>query len=97
VAEGSVLDEEYVAGLGGFDVVYSWGVLHHTGSMWRQSTLPNEQLLLAAGFSSRCITIRSRRSVGWRHLKRLYCSGAVGRASRDRGLRTRFRFPTADQ
>ena len=34
VEEGSVLDENFVAGLGTFDVVYSWGVLHHTGSMW---------------------------------------------------------------
>jgi SAM-dependent methyltransferase len=34
VEQGSVLDADYVAGLGAFDVVYSWGVLHHTGSMW---------------------------------------------------------------
>ena len=34
VEAGSVLDETYVAGLGVFDVVYSWGVLHHTGHMW---------------------------------------------------------------
>src|SRR5450631_3604007 len=34
VDEGSVLDSEFVNGLGQFDVVYSWGVLHHTGSMW---------------------------------------------------------------
>ncbi len=34
VSEGSVLDEAFLEGLGTFDVVYSWGVLHHTGAMW---------------------------------------------------------------
>jgi 2-polyprenyl-3-methyl-5-hydroxy-6-metoxy-1,4-benzoquinol methylase len=34
VEEGSALDSSYVASLGSFDVVYSWGVLHHTGNMW---------------------------------------------------------------
>lgn len=35
VEEGSVLDDAYVRSLGTFDIVYSWGVLHHTGSMWQ--------------------------------------------------------------
>jgi 2-polyprenyl-3-methyl-5-hydroxy-6-metoxy-1,4-benzoquinol methylase len=34
VESGSVLDRNYIEALGQFDVVYSWGVLHHTGSMW---------------------------------------------------------------
>lgn len=34
VEQGSVLDREYLQSLGTFDVVYSWGVLHHTGAMW---------------------------------------------------------------
>lgn len=34
IEEASVLDQDYLSGLGQFDVVYSWGVLHHTGSMW---------------------------------------------------------------
>lgn len=34
VEHGSVLDPAYLEALGDFDIVYSWGVLHHTGSMW---------------------------------------------------------------
>lgn len=34
VERGSVLDADYMKNLGTFDVVYSWGVLHHTGAMW---------------------------------------------------------------
>lgn len=34
IETASVLDATYVARLGTFDVVYSWGVLHHTGQMW---------------------------------------------------------------
>ena len=35
IEEASALDAEYVKSLGLFDVVYSWGVLHHTGQMWK--------------------------------------------------------------
>ncbi|WP_205718575.1 bifunctional 2-polyprenyl-6-hydroxyphenol methylase/3-demethylubiquinol 3-O-methyltransferase UbiG [Actinomadura sp. WMMA1423] len=34
IEQGSVLDKEFTAGLGRFDVVYAWGVLHHTGALW---------------------------------------------------------------
>lgn len=34
VDQGSALDRDYMQNLGEFAVVYSWGVLHHTGAMW---------------------------------------------------------------
>jgi 2-polyprenyl-6-hydroxyphenyl methylase/3-demethylubiquinone-9 3-methyltransferase len=35
IEEGSILDPAYLDTLGRFDIVYSWGVLHHTGAMWQ--------------------------------------------------------------
>jgi len=35
VHEGSILDGIFCSKLGRFDIVYAWGVLHHTGDMWR--------------------------------------------------------------
>jgi SAM-dependent methyltransferase len=34
IERGSALDSNYLDALGEFDIVYSWGVLHHTGAMW---------------------------------------------------------------
>ena len=45
IAEGSALDTAYLSRLGRFDVVYSWGVLHHTGAMWQ--ALGNAATLVA--------------------------------------------------
>ena len=33
VRRGSALDRAFLKSLGTFDIVYSWGVLHHTGNM----------------------------------------------------------------
>jgi SAM-dependent methyltransferase len=35
VEQGSVLDISYLNSLGKYDIVLSWGVLHHTGAMWQ--------------------------------------------------------------
>jgi 2-polyprenyl-6-hydroxyphenyl methylase/3-demethylubiquinone-9 3-methyltransferase len=34
VESGDALDPQYVEGLGEWPLVYSWGVLHHTGDVW---------------------------------------------------------------
>ncbi len=45
--QASALSPESLAGLGQFDVVYAWGSLHHTGSMWQ--AIDNVSCLVAPG------------------------------------------------
>ncbi len=81
VEQGSVLDVEYLRSLGQFDIVYSWGVLHHTGDLWR--ALENAGLPVADG-GRLFIAIyndQGAKSKLWRRIKRLYSSGALGRTS----------------
>lgn len=47
IEEGTALDVAYLQSLGHFDLVYAWGVLHHTGAMWQ--ALENATIPLAAG------------------------------------------------
>lgn len=35
IQQGSVLDPAFLSTIEPADIVYSWGVLHHTGSMWQ--------------------------------------------------------------
>lgn len=79
VERASVLDRDYLRSLGSFDVVYSWGVLHHTGNMW--AALENVWIPLADN-GQLCVAIyndQGAASEAWRRVKRLYCSGPAGR------------------
>ena len=72
IEQGSVLDPEYVTALGTFDVVYSWGVLHHTGRMWDavasacRAVRPGGMLFIALYND---VGTKSRR---WRRIKQIY-------------------------
>lgn len=72
IEEGSALDPEYLARLGKFDFVYSWGVLHHTGDMW--SAMANIEPL--AGPDGRLFVAiyndQGRASRRWRAVKETY-------------------------
>lgn len=72
VESGSALDRNYVQSLGKFDVVYSWGVLHHTGNMWQ--ALDNARLPVAPG-GKLCIAIYNdtgSQSARWKWIKKTY-------------------------
>jgi 2-polyprenyl-6-hydroxyphenyl methylase/3-demethylubiquinone-9 3-methyltransferase len=75
VFRGSILDRELVDRLGTFDVVYSWGVLHHTGDMWR--AIDNALDLVADGGLFFIAIYNKKRgwrgSKYWEKRKRFYC------------------------
>ena len=74
VEEASALDQDYLSRLGQFEVVYSWGVLHHTGALWQ--ALENVAPLVAAE-GKLFIAIyndQGRASVMWKRIKKLYCA-----------------------
>jgi SAM-dependent methyltransferase len=74
VEEGSVLDVEYVRSLGTFDMVYSWGVLHHTGNLWK--ALDHAQLSVAPGgkLFIALYNDTGSQSARWKFIKRTYNS-----------------------
>ena len=73
VEQGSALDREYVESLGKFDIVYSWGVLHHTGKMW--GALANAAIPVANG-GKLFIAIYNdtgAQAKRWHWIKKTYC------------------------
>jgi 2-polyprenyl-3-methyl-5-hydroxy-6-metoxy-1,4-benzoquinol methylase len=79
IFQGSVLDETMLSTLGTFDVVYSWGVLHHTGQMWK--AISNAKSLVASSglFFIAIYNDQGAWSARWTRIKRFYCSGTFGR------------------
>ena len=74
VEQASALDAVYLASLGKFDIVYSWGVLHHTGEMWR--ALENAIIPTAAGGKLFIAIYNDTGSQArrWHWIKKTYCS-----------------------
>jgi 2-polyprenyl-6-hydroxyphenyl methylase/3-demethylubiquinone-9 3-methyltransferase len=77
IEQGSVLDQKYLESLGKFDIVYSWGVLHHTGEMWKALEYVNilvkpEGKLLIAIYNNQGST-----SSRWKAFKKLYVKSNI--------------------
>lgn len=73
VEQGSALDADYLKSLGKFDIVYSWGVLHHTGEMWRaleNATIPTKN---GGKFFIAIYSDCGSQTRRWRWIKKTYC------------------------
>jgi SAM-dependent methyltransferase len=80
VLTGSVLDRSFVAGLGAFDVVYSWGVLHHTGDMWTACDVVSEAVAPGGVLYIALYNDQGMASTAWTAIKRRYNrAGPAGR------------------
>lgn len=79
IRAGSALDEAFLRSLGAFDVVYAWGVLHHTGDMNRALELVTLPLRRGGQLFVAIYNDQGLRSRLWRRVKRCYCSGPAGR------------------
>lgn len=80
VEQGSVLDADYMNRLGQWDIVYSWGVLHHTGRMWEGLTRVGASVKRPGLLFVSIYNDQGRMSTIWRSVKRLYNTGPLGRA-----------------
>jgi len=78
VEPGSILDEDYTEGLGLFDVVYAWGVLHHTGDLWHAVDAAAARVAPGGTLFISVYNDQGLESRIWRRAKRRYNrSGAV--------------------
>jgi 2-polyprenyl-6-hydroxyphenyl methylase/3-demethylubiquinone-9 3-methyltransferase len=74
VQEASALDTNFMNTLGQYDIVYSWGVLHHTGDLWL--AMENAQARVAPGgkFFIALYNDTGSQSARWYWIKKTYCS-----------------------
>jgi SAM-dependent methyltransferase len=81
VVRGSVLDVDFMENLPQFDIVYSWGVLHHTGSMWDAIKIASGRCRKGAMFVIGIYNRKGRISDVMKLIKRTYVrSNLVGRS-----------------
>jgi 2-polyprenyl-3-methyl-5-hydroxy-6-metoxy-1,4-benzoquinol methylase len=80
ISEGSILDQDYIKSLGTFDIVYSWGVLHHTGNMNRAFDNIDIMVKHKGNLFIAIYNDEGHISVRWRKVKKLYNSGFFGKA-----------------
>jgi 2-polyprenyl-6-hydroxyphenyl methylase/3-demethylubiquinone-9 3-methyltransferase len=108
IEQGSILDRPFIEKLGTFDIVYSWGVLHHTGDLW--GALDTVSGLVAPGgrlfisiYNDQGFESRIWRSVKHRYnrsgpiMRQVLVAGSTAYLARRRPLRKLVRLVRGEQ
>lgn len=77
VERGSALDPDFIRSLGQYDIVYSWGVLHHTGQMWKALDLVGGPVKKGGKLFIALYNDQGWRSQFWWRVKKTYCAGPI--------------------
>lgn len=72
VEQGSVLDEEFLKKFATVDIVYSWGVLHHTGHMYQAFENVSHLVKDSGQLFISIYNDQGWASLGWRSIKKAY-------------------------
>ena len=72
IIQGDILDSTFCKSLGFFDIIYAWGVLHHTGDQWKamkniKYNTRDESLIYLALYNDQGSTSKI-----WRIIKQMY-------------------------
>ncbi len=81
IKKWSILDKKFIESLGKFDLLYSWGVIHHSGNMWQWlenslSLADNNSYIYIALYNT-CSRIIEGTSSFWLFIKRIYSKNRI--------------------
>ncbi|WP_419194549.1 class I SAM-dependent methyltransferase [Novipirellula herctigrandis] len=72
IHHGSVLDRAWITALGQFEVVYSWGVLHHTGNMTEAIEIAADRTISGGQLFIAIYNDQGSASRRWLKIKQIY-------------------------
>jgi 2-polyprenyl-6-hydroxyphenyl methylase/3-demethylubiquinone-9 3-methyltransferase len=72
IVQGSLLDRQFMEKLGQFEIVYCWGVAHHTGDMWTALDLLGQRVRLGGLLVVSIYNDQGKPSRRWLRVKQLY-------------------------